>query len=145
MTLQSTPIVVLDGYVDDAGNPLRDLPFLGPANTELPVFRLRPTLDSEGFQVAMIWLQLSGQWLARQLLTRDGSKVTLGIPLTGSGVDLTATITSKANAPAGQLWYAFDDGRTGAPQRDDWRGTASLYYRPAALVSQLRGTDRALL
>ncbi len=145
MTLQTVPIAPGNGLVDASGAALADLPFLGPANTEAPVFRLHPTLDAEGFQVAMIWLQLSGQWLARQLLTRSGETVTMGIPLTGSGVDLLATIRSKANAPAGQLWYAFDDGRTGAPKVDDWRGTAHLYYRPASLVALLEGTGRALL
>lgn len=145
MTLQTAPIHVADGYADAAGNELRDLPFLGPANTLKPVFRLRPTLDSEGFQVAMIWMQLSATWLVRQLLTKSGDKVTCGIPLTGSGVDLLAMFPTKANIPAGQLWYAFDDGTTGKPLRWDWRGTAHLYYRPAALVALVDGTDRALL
>ncbi len=145
MTLQTTPVLEEEGYTDTDGNALRDLQFLGPANTEVPLFRLWPTLDSSGFQVSMVWQQLSDLWIARQLLTRAGETVTLGIPLTGSGCDLLATIRSKATAPAGQLWYAFDGGGTGAPGRDDWRGTAHLYYRPKALADLLAATDRALL
>ena len=108
------------------------------------MFRLRPALET-GYQIEMIWLQFSAQWLIRELLTRDGTEITLGIPVTGSGVDLLATVRSDPNAPLGQLWYAFDDGQTGAPARDDWRGTAHLYYRPQALAQQLEGTDRQLL
>jgi len=144
VTLQTTPIIRDDGFTDSAGNQLRDLPFLGPANTIKPVFRLRPMLET-GFQIELMWLQLSAVWIARELLTRDGTEVTLGIPLTGSGVDLLATIRSDPNAPLGQLWYTFDDGRTGKPLREDWRGTAHLYYRPQALAQQLAGSDRQLL
>jgi len=144
VTLQTTPITVADGFTDEAGNQLRDLQFLGPANTLLPVFRMRPQLE-RGYQLEMMWLQLSASWLIRELLTRDGTGVTKGIPVTGSGVDLVATIRSEANAPPGQLWYTFDDGRTGKPGRFDWRGTAHLYYRPATLSAQLMGTDRQLL
>lgn len=144
MTLQTTPIVVGDGLVDGDGNALRDLPFLGLANTELPVFRLHETLDRVGFQLEFIWLQLSDVWLVRELLTRDGTVVTLGIPLTSSGVDLLRPTRRKAGAPDGQLWLAFDDGRTGPPRREDWRGTAHLYYRPDALADALEGTDREL-
>lgn len=145
MILQTAPILVADGFTDSSGNALRDLQFLGPANTEKPVFRLRETLDSEGFQIRMIWQQLSQTWLVRQLLTKSGDKVTCGIPLTGSGVALLAMFPTKTNTPAGQLWYAFDDGRTGKPGRLDWRGTAHLYYRPRDLVDLVAGSDKALL
>ncbi len=144
MTLQTTPILVSDGFVDADGNALRDLQFLGPANTDKPVFRLRPILDSVGFQIEFIWLQLSDSWLVRELLTREGAVVTKGIPLTGSGVDLLRPTKRAPGAPAGKLWYAFDDGRTGPPRREDWRGTAHLYYRPVALVALLVDTDREL-
>lgn len=144
MTLQTAPVLASEGFVDAAGTPLRDLQFLGPANTERPVFRLRPKLEA-AVQLELMWLQFSACWLARELLTRDGVEITLGIPITGSGVDLLATIRSDPNAPTGQLWYTFDDGRTGKPGRFDWRGTAHLYYRPAVLVAQLAGTDRQLL
>jgi len=144
MTLQTLPIAVSDGYTDTAGNQLRDLEFLGPANTLAPVFRLRPQLET-GYQIELMWLQLSSLWLIRELLTRDGTVVTEGIPVTGSGVDLLAGLRAKPTTPLGQLWFTFDDGRTGKPLRDDWRGTAHLYYRPQALAVQLVGTDRQLL
>jgi hypothetical protein len=146
MTLQTIPVTLAEGYTDADGNALRDLPFRGPANEERPLFKFGPEqLDGAGFSISMVWTQLSAIWTARRLFTRQGEIVTLGIPLTGSGVDLFAVLTSKANAPAGQLWYAFDDGSTGSPGRLDWRGRATLYYRPASLVSALDGSTRALL
>lgn len=145
MTLQTLPILRDAGLVDSDGNALRDLPFIGPGNTERPLFRFGPEqLDGVGFSVRMVWMQLSAIWTARQLLTRDDQIVTLGIPLTGSGVDLLAPI-SEPNRPAGQLWYGFEDGSTGAPGRFDWRGRASLFYRPIALVEAVAGSERALL
>jgi len=146
MTLQTTPVTVAEGLTDVAGNPLRDLPFLAPANTERPLFRFGPEqLDGAGFSFSCVWTQLTQLWTIRRLYTRQGTIVTNGIPLTGSGVDLLAVLRSKPNAPAGQLWYGFDDGSTGKPGRDDWRGRATLYYRPASLVALLDGTARALL
>ena len=146
MTLQITPVTVGEGYTDASGNPLRDLPMLAPANTERPLFRFGPEqLDGAGFSFSCVWMQLSAVWTMRRLYTRQGEIVTNGIPLTGSGVDLFAVLRSKANAPAGQLWYGFDDGSTGSPGREDWRGRATMYYRPAALAELLAGSDRALL
>ncbi|MGB2800425.1 MAG: hypothetical protein WBC82_11365 [Dehalococcoidia bacterium] len=146
MTLQIIPVTVAEGYIDAAGNPLRDLPFLAPANTERPLFRFGPEqLDGAGFSFSCVWMQLTALWTIRRLLTRQGEVITSGIPLTGSGVDLLAVIRSKSTAPAGQLWYGFDDGSTGKPGREDWRGRAPMYYRPSALVVLLDGTARALL
>ena len=150
MTLQITPITVADGYTNPAvtigDNRLRDLPMLGPANEERPLFKFGPEqMDGAGFSISMLWAQLSGIWTIRRLFTRQSEIVTNGIPLTASGCDLFAVLRSKANAPAGQLWYAFDDGSTGAPGRLDWRGRATLYYRPVALVSAVAGSSRALL
>ena len=144
MTLQTSPIVVADGFTDADGNALRDLAFLAPANELRPAFLFRPPLDGAGFQVRMLWQQLSAVWMSPGLLTRDGSTVTNGIMFTSSGVDLLAPV-SAVNRPAGQLWYIFDEGRSGSPGRDDWRQGAKLYYRPVALVAALAGSDRALL
>lgn len=146
MTLQTTPVTAAEGYVDARGNPLRDLPFLAPANTERPVFRFGPEqLDGAGFSFSCVWMQLTAVWTMRRLFARDGTIITNGIPLTGSGVDLLAPIRSNPSAPAGQLWYGFDDGSTGPPGREDWRGRATLYYRPSELVELLAGSGRALL
>jgi len=146
MTLQTTPVTVGEAFVDTDGNPLRDLPFRALANTERPLFRFGPeALDGAGFSFSCVWMQLSQLWTIRRLFTRQGEIVTNGIPLTSSGVDLLPVLRSLPTCPAGQLWYGFDDGSTGKPGRDDWRGRATLYYRPASLVALLDGSERALL
>lgn len=145
MTLQVLPVTIGEGFTDAGGNALRDLPFLAPTNESLrPIIRFRPVLDGSGFQISMMWQQLSQTWILRQLLTRDGDTVTLGIVLGGSGQDLLKPI-SNVLRPAGQLWYGFDGGRLGRPQRFSWREKAKMYYRPSALVAVLRGSDRAML
>lgn len=145
MTLQILPVTVGEGFVNAAGLPLRDLPFLAPKNESLrPLFRFRPPLDGPKFQVSMVWMQLSAMWLLRQILTRDGTTVTLGVSLTSSGVDLIRTVVDP-NRPAGQLWYGFEGGLEDSPGRFSWRQTARLYYRPVELAELLGGSDRALL
>ena len=51
----------------------------------------------------MLWLQSSGMWCARKLLTRDGSTVSLGTMLTSSGVDLLAPVIESQSGGAARL------------------------------------------
>ena len=110
--------------------------FLQPNKPKMNVTSLMGTVLSGlvGIAVFILILPVLGILLA----------VAFGIVLGGSGQDLLKPI-SNVLRPAGQLWYGFDGGRLGRPQRFSWREKAKMYYRPSALASVLRGSDRALL
>lgn len=140
MTLQLVPII--EDQVGP-GNTLRDRQVLGVANTTRPTFSLREALGGVTLSMRVAWLQTSDMWVM-DMRSDAGSVIRLGLPMTASGVDLWATVQWDARMPGGQLWVAWGDQTPRSPGRDDWRGAARLFYRPAELVRAVRGTNLEL-
>ena len=138
MPLQLTPI--LEGQIG-AGDTLRDRELLGPRNTLRPAFRLREALDGVTIVMPWRWQQAADMW-TMGLQTTGGSVIreSGAVPLTAAGVDLWAPISYDPRMPGGQLWIAWGDQQPRSPGREDFRGDARVYYRPAALVAAVAGT-----
>jgi hypothetical protein len=117
-----------------------DRPVLGVGRTDRPVFALREALDGATLRMRFLWVQTADMWVMG--LESDSGAVirARSLPLTASGVDLWATVQADARMPGGQLWIAWGDQRPRSPGRLDWRGDATLYYRPSALVAAVAGT-----
>jgi hypothetical protein len=141
MPLQLTPI--LAGQLGE-GSTLRDRPVLGPRNTLRPTFTIEEPLDGVTMRLRFAWQQTAAMW-TQDIRTASGALVRQGLPLTASGLDLWATAQADGRMPGGQLWIGWGDQRPRAPGREDWRGDATLYYRPRDLVLAVAGTGLALL
>ena len=140
MTLQILPIA--RGEYGTTGTT-RDRPVLGVRNTLRPTFSLTEPLDGRRLSMRFAWSQTGVTWI-QTLSTDTGEVIRLCVPLVASGVDLWAQVQFDARMPGGQMWIAWGDRSPRKPLRHDWRGEATLYYRPAELVGLVRGTDREL-
>jgi hypothetical protein len=136
MAIQTLPIRTPGGTGD------REL--LGMRATSRPAFTLREALDGTTIAMRFAWQQAADMWV-QDLSTSSGLVIRRGVGLVAAGVDLWANFQYRAGMPGGQLWVSWGDQRPRKPGRDDWQGDARLYYRPAALVAAVRGSELELL
>ena len=141
MPLQLTPIIA--GQVGTT-DTLRDRPLLGPRNTLRPTYTIQEPLDGVSIRMRIAWQQTAVMW-AMDLSTTTGEVIRRTVPMTASGVDLWRTVEADGRMPGGLLWIAWGDQRARAPERESFRGAATLYYRPRELVQAVAGSSLALL